>query len=75
MNKKLIGIILVLIGAVLLLIGIKGYQKQEELFHIKDIFSATTTTTKQVPALKYVGSGLIGAGVILIWLGFGKKRG
>jgi hypothetical protein len=75
MNKALItGLLLMIIGGVLLLIGFKGYQKQEELFHLGDYLSATTTTTKTVPAFRYVGSGCVGAGIILLGVGFSKRK-
>src|SRR5438067_2477968 len=71
MNKALIsGLLLTIIGGVLLLIGFKGYQRQEELFRLGDYLSATTTSTKTNPAFRYVGSGCIGAGLILIFMGF-----
>jgi hypothetical protein len=73
-NKTLIGIILIVVGAVLLLIGIKGYQKEEELFGARDFFSFTATRTKTVPVLKYIGSGVIGAGAILVITGFTKRK-
>jgi hypothetical protein len=69
-----IGLVLIVIGAILLLIGIKGYQTEEEIFGAKNVFSVTATTKKQLPALKYIGSGLIGGGAILTIMGFGKKR-
>ena len=68
-NKMLTGLIMIIIGVILLLIGIKGYRKQEELFGAKDLFSVTATRTKDLPALKYVGSGLIGAGALLAIMG------
>jgi hypothetical protein len=68
------GLALIVIGAVLLLVGIKGYQTEEEIFGAKNVFSVTATTKKQLPALKYIGSGLIGGGAILAIIGFGKKR-
>ena len=74
MNKMLTGLILIVVGAVLLLVGIKGYQKQEEIFGARDVFSVTATRIKEVPALKYVGSGLIGGGIILLITGFGKRK-
>jgi hypothetical protein len=68
------GLVLIVIGGVLLVIGIKGYQREEEIFGAKNVFSVTATTKKELPALKYIGSGLIGAGVILTIIGFGKRR-
>ena len=70
----LTGLILIVFGAVLLLIGIKGYQKQEEILGAKNVFSIMATTTKELPALKYVGSGLIGGGGILAMMGFSKRK-
>ena len=66
--------VLIVIGLVLLLIGIKGYQTHEEIIGAKDLFSVTATRTKELPALKYVGSGLIGGGAILMVMGFGKRK-
>lgn len=75
MNKTVVtGLFLTLLGAVLLLIGLKGYQKQEELFRLGEYFSASTTTTKTVPAFRYVGSGCIGGGIILMAMGFSKRK-
>jgi hypothetical protein len=75
MNKPLVtGLLLIVIGGILLLIGFKGYQKQEELFRVGDLFSATATTTKTIPAFRYIGSGCLGAGLILITLGFTKRK-
>jgi hypothetical protein len=70
----LMGVILIVIGAVLLLIGIRGYQSEEEIFGAKNVFSVTARTKKEVPALKYIGSGLIGGGAILLIIGFGKRQ-
>ena len=74
-NKTvLVGLFLTLLGAVLLLIGIKGYQKQEELFRVGEYFSASATTTKTVPAFRYVGSGCIGGGIILMLMASSKRK-
>ena len=75
MNKNVIaGLLLTAIGIVLLLIGIKGYQKQEELLRFGDYFSATATTTKTIPAFRYIGSGCIGGGVIFLVTGFSRRK-
>ena len=75
MNKTIVaGLLLMIVGGVLLLIGFKGYQKQEELFHVGDVFSASATTTKTVPAFRYIGSGCIGGGLILLLTGFSKRK-
>lgn len=74
MNRALVGVILIVLGIVLLGIGIKGYQKQEDIFRAGDFFNVTATTTKTVPALKYVGSGVIGAGAILLILSFTGRK-
>jgi len=68
------GLLLTTIGLILLVIGIKGYQKQEELLRFGDYFSATTTTTKTIPAFRYIGSGCIGGGIILLVMGFSKRK-
>jgi hypothetical protein len=73
-NKMVMGLVLIVIGAVLLLIGIKGYQTEEEIFGAKNWFNVTATTKKELPALKYIGSGLIGAGAILMIMSFGKRK-
>jgi uncharacterized membrane protein YidH (DUF202 family) len=73
-NRTVVGIILIVIGIVLRGIGIKGYQKQEDVFRAGDFFNVTATTTKTVPALKYVGSGVIGAGAVLLILSFTGRK-
>jgi hypothetical protein len=67
------GLVLAAIGIILLVIGTKGFQKQEELFRVGE-FSATTSTTKTVPAFRYIGSGCIGGGIILLAIGLAKRK-
>ena len=74
MNKTLTGVILIVVGIVLLGIGIKGYQKQEDIFRAGDFLNVSATSTKTIPALKYVGSGVIGAGAVLLILSFTGRK-
>jgi Na+/H+ antiporter NhaA len=66
MNKtSWAGIIAIILGIICLFFAQVGIQNKREVFRVGDI-SATTTTTKTYPALRYVGGGLIIGGLIFL---------
>ena len=70
MNKRLLsGLLLVAIGILFLVLSMMEFRSKEELFRVGD-FSASATTKRTVPALRYVGIGFFAAGVILAGIGF-----
>ena len=62
---KLMGIILIVAGAIALGYQTISYNKQHELFRIGDASATVTTTeTKQIPM--WLGFALVGGGVVLV---------
>ena len=69
---KILGIILIVAGAVLLGYQKISYNKKHELFRIGDAAATVTTTeTKHVPM--WVGFILVGGGLLMLMVP-GKKR-
>lgn len=74
MNKtSWAGIVVIILGLVCLFLAHVGIQKKEEVFRIRN-FTATSTTTKTYPALRYVAGGLIVGGVIVVGIGYVNRR-
>ena len=70
MNKKVaFGVFLIALGIVLLALNGMKFKNREEVLRIGG-FHATVTTEKTVPALRYVGAGCIGGGLVLLVLGW-----
>ena len=68
---KILGIVLIVLGAVALGYQSFSYDKKHELFRIGDAAATVTTTeTKKIPM--WVGFVLVGGGVVLLVAG-GKK--
>ena len=73
MNKtSLAGLVVTGVGIVFLILGNTNFEKREEVLRIGD-FRASATVPKNYPALRYIGVGCLGAGVVLIVLGFKQK--
>lgn len=74
MNKtSWAGIVLLILGLVCVFLAQVGIQNKQEVFRLGGI-SATSTTTKTYPALRYVGGGLIVGGVIVLGIGYVNRR-
>ena len=66
-------IIAIVVGIICLFFAQVGIQNKKEVFRIGD-FSATATTTKTYPVLRYVGGGLIVAGLVALGMGYFNRR-
>jgi hypothetical protein len=74
MNKtSWAGIIILIAGIVCVFLAQVGIQNKQEVFRIGTI-TATSTTTKTYPALRYLGGGLIVGGVIVLGIGYVNRR-
>ena len=74
MNRNLLtGVVLGVLGALLFLLGNLEFNRREEVLRFGD-FSASATTKRTVPALRYTGVGLLGAGVAILVVGIAQKR-
>jgi hypothetical protein len=66
-------IIAIILGILCLFFAQVGIQNKHELFRVGD-FTATSTTTKPYPALRYVGGGLIVGGLVVLGIGYLNRR-
>jgi uncharacterized membrane protein (DUF441 family) len=66
-------IIATILGIICLFLAQVGIQNKQEVFRVGSI-TATSTTTKTYPALRYVGGGLIVGGLIVLGMGYFKRR-
>ena len=74
MNKPLLtGVGLAVAGVVLLIPGNVEFSRREEVLRFGD-FSASATTKRTIPALRYAGVGSLGAGVALLVVAVAAKR-
>jgi hypothetical protein len=74
MNKtSWAGIAVIILGLVCLFFAHFGIQNKEEVFRVGSI-TATATTTKTYPALRYVAGGLIVGGIIVVGIGYVNRR-
>lgn len=74
MNKtSWAGIIALIMGIICLFFAQVGIQNKQEVFRVGN-FTATSTTTKTYPALRYVGLGLIAGGLIVLGMGYFNRR-
>jgi uncharacterized membrane protein (DUF441 family) len=74
MNKtSWAGIIALILGIVCLFLAQVGIQKKQEVFRIGSV-TATSTTTKTYPALRYVGAGLIAGGLLVLGIGYFNRQ-
>jgi len=74
MNKtSWAGLIIIIIGLVCVFLAGVGIQNKQEVFRIGNV-SATSTTTKTYPALRYLGGGLIVGGAIILGIGYVNRR-
>lgn len=73
--KKLsfLGLALLAIGGVCFLLSYVQFKRNEEVFRVGN-FSASATTSRTVPALRYVGIGCAAAGGLLAVVGFVQRR-
>ena len=62
-----------MIGAVFFLLSFVQFKRSDEVFRV-GTFSAKATTSRTVPAFRYVGIGCASVGVVLALLGFGQRR-
>jgi hypothetical protein len=67
------GIIAIILGIICLFFARVGIQNKQEVFRVGS-FTATSTTTKKYPALRYVGGGLIVGGLIVLGMGYLNRR-
>ena len=74
MNKtSWAGIIALILGILCLFFAQVGIQNKQEVFRLGSI-TATSTTTKTYPALRYVGGGLIIGGLIVLGMRYFNRR-
>jgi hypothetical protein len=74
MNKtSWAGIIAIILGVICLFFAQVGIQNKREVFRVGD-FSATATTTKTYPALRYIGGGLIIGGLVVLGMRYLNRR-
>jgi hypothetical protein len=74
MNKaSSAGIIAIILGIICLFFAQVGIQNKQEVFRLGSI-TATSTTTKTYPVLRYVGGGLIIGGLIALGMGYFNRR-
>ena len=74
MNKtSWAGIIAIILGIICLFFAQVGIQNKHEVFRVGD-FTATTTTTKTYPVLRYVGAGLIVGGLVVLGMRYLNRR-
>ncbi len=74
MKKSLLtGVVLLGIGVLLLVLGNVEFSRREEVLRFGD-FSASATTKRTIPALRYAAVALIGAGVAVLVVDFFAKR-
>jgi|KBSMisStaDraftv2_1062788.scaffolds.fasta_scaffold2527414_1 hypothetical protein len=66
-------IIAIILGIIFLFFAQVGIEKKHEVFRIGDL-SASATTTKTYPALRYVGGGLSVAGLVALGMGYFNRR-
>lgn len=67
-GKKLMAIVLIVLGVISLAYQGISYTRRQELFRVGD-FKATVATRKTIPVPPYLGIGLLAAGVILLLIG------
>ena len=67
------GLILICFGIVFLVLGNVEFKTQEEVFRLGNM-SATATTAKTVPAFRYAGAAVLGAGAVVVAFGFRQRR-
>jgi Na+/H+ antiporter NhaA len=74
MNKtSWAGLVVLILGLVCVFLAQVGIENKQEVFRLGSI-TATSTTTKTYPALRYVGGGLIVGGVIVFGIGYINRR-
>jgi hypothetical protein len=66
--RKLLGVGLIVLGAISLAYEGISYKSREEILRVGD-FRATAVTKKTVPIPRYLGFGLLAGGVILLLTG------
>ena len=67
------GLILICLGILFLVLGNVEFKTQEEVFRLGNM-SATATTAKTVPAFRYAGAAVLGAGAVVVAFGFRQRR-
>jgi hypothetical protein len=67
------GIIAIILGILCLFFAQVGIRNKQEVFRVGN-FTATSTTTKTYPALRYVGGGLIVGGLIVLGMSYFNRR-
>jgi hypothetical protein len=74
MNRTLLAAAgLAVVGIILLVLGNVEFSRQAEVLKLGG-FSASATTKRTIPALRYAGMGFLGAGVVVLILGVAGKR-
>jgi len=74
MNKtSWAGIAIIILGLICLFLAQVGIENKQEVFRVGN-FTATSTTTKTYPALRYVAGGLIVGGAIALGIGYINRR-
>jgi hypothetical protein len=67
------GIVAIVLGIICLFLAQVGIQNKQEVFRVGNI-SATSTTTKTYPALRYVGIGFVAGGLVVLGMGYFNRR-
>jgi hypothetical protein len=66
-------IIAIILGIICLFFAQVGIQNKQEVFRVGN-FTATSTTTKTYPALRYLGVGLVAGGLIVLGMAYFNRR-
>ena len=66
-------IIALILGIICLFFAQVGIQNKQEVFRVGS-FTATSTTTKTYPVLRYVGAGLIIGSLVVLGMRYFNRR-
>ncbi len=71
-RRTRLGIAVMTLGVVFLVLGVIKFQRNEEVFRFGNI-TATASTEKTIPVLRYLGIAVTAAGTVLVVLGLTEK--
>ena len=69
---KKLGVILIVAGIVCFVLSNVNFRHEEDVVRI-GTFRATATTSRTVPTFRYIGTACLGAGAVLLIVGFLRR--
>ena len=71
-SLRLIGVVLILAGGLFFVLSNVNFRHEEDVVRI-GTFRATATTSRTVPTFRYIGTACLGAGAVLLIVGFLRR--